>query len=388
MARAKPSIMTTSIGLAVAMLAFANVAAAQQFVPYQARLEDGTGAPLADGDDYELVFRIHDAAVDGNVLFGPQTFEEVRVVDGRVDLLIGPIGDAEILGGPAPAYLGVKVGPDVGTAELRPRHQLFPAFHARLAERVMDGGIGSGQISNGAVTNAKLADGAVEARDLAADQVGMTPPGSVIMWWGTLDAKPDGWELCDGEMPTTPNAVYTGRKPDLRDAFLKGATMDADLMLVGDQQNPGGHLGQNDYAKTTGSTTLSRAQLASHEHPHTLSIPPDTQQVPTGGQHDHLGGSEGGLGDNPLLPPSGRDFHCGEWDDVSGEPGPVEALTVSELGADDLPCPNISGGDHSHSIEAEIRPDPAGVANPAHDHTYAANNRPAFRRLYYLIRVL
>jgi hypothetical protein len=147
----------------------------------------------------------------------------------------------------------------------------------------------------------------------------------------------------------------------------------------------GTRLGENDYASTTGDTTLSRAQLASHEHPHTFSIPSD----PTGGAHDHLGGSGGGLG-NTSLPP-GREFYCGEFVDTSGEPGNVDALTVSKLtpSGGDLPCPTISGGDHSHSIEAETRPIPAGAnPDPAHDHTYAANNRPAFRRLYYLIRVL
>ena len=40
-----------------------------------------------------------------------------------------------------------------------------------------------------------------------------TPYGTIMIWYGSLDALPKGWHLCDG----------TGSTPDLRDRFVVGA---------------------------------------------------------------------------------------------------------------------------------------------------------------------
>jgi hypothetical protein len=51
------------------------------------------------------------------------------------------------------------------------------------------------------------------------------PIGSVVSYWGSLDNLPSGYELCNGELITTPDSPINGeRKPDLRDSFIKGAT--------------------------------------------------------------------------------------------------------------------------------------------------------------------
>ena len=53
------------------------------------------------------------------------------------------------------------------------------------------------------------------------------PVGSVISFWGTSNSIPNGYELCDGELVTTPGSpIHKTRKPDLRDHFIKGAKKD------------------------------------------------------------------------------------------------------------------------------------------------------------------
>src|SRR5271166_2174755 len=50
------------------------------------------------------------------------------------------------------------------------------------------------------------------------------PVGSIVSYWGSLDELPKGYELCDGELVTTPDSPINGkRKPNLVDSFLKGA---------------------------------------------------------------------------------------------------------------------------------------------------------------------
>lgn len=49
------------------------------------------------------------------------------------------------------------------------------------------------------------------------------PVGGVIMWWGAVDQIPPGFELCDGNAPTTLGATLGGLKPNLLDRFPKGA---------------------------------------------------------------------------------------------------------------------------------------------------------------------
>jgi hypothetical protein len=57
----------------------------------------------------------------------------------------------------------------------------------------------------------------------------LLPVGSVVAYWGYIKEgsppqTPPGFEICDGDPVTTPDSLIRGqRKPDLRDAFLKGA---------------------------------------------------------------------------------------------------------------------------------------------------------------------
>jgi hypothetical protein len=49
------------------------------------------------------------------------------------------------------------------------------------------------------------------------------PIGGILMWWGAYDDIPEGYEACDGRNPTTKDALFRDRKPDLQNRFAKGA---------------------------------------------------------------------------------------------------------------------------------------------------------------------
>lgn len=50
------------------------------------------------------------------------------------------------------------------------------------------------------------------------------PVGTVISFWGRKNDIPKGFEVCDGELVTTPDSpLNKTRKPNLQDSFIKGA---------------------------------------------------------------------------------------------------------------------------------------------------------------------
>jgi hypothetical protein len=55
----------------------------------------------------------------------------------------------------------------------------------------------------------------------------MVPKGGIIMWSGTLDSIPSGWQLCDG----------TNGTPDLRERFVYGCTTGQDPGATGGSTN-------------------------------------------------------------------------------------------------------------------------------------------------------
>lgn len=92
------------------------------------------------------------------------------------------------------------------------------------------------------------------------------PIGGVILWWGAKEDIPPGFELCDGQNPTTDGAALKGKKPDLRDRFVKGPQPDdgktADLGTGGADRL--------DLSHTHGSSNLT-AQIGTHDQPFLLS---------------------------------------------------------------------------------------------------------------------
>jgi len=104
---------------------------------------------------------------------------------------------------------------------------------------VPDSAISTAKLANAAVTNAKIANGAITA-DKLAPGLNLIPPGSIVMWSGSLATIPSGWALCDGANGT----------PDLRDRFVVGAGGTYSVASTG---------GQN-------SVTLTVDQMPAHSH--------------------------------------------------------------------------------------------------------------------------
>lgn len=138
-------------------LLFATVPiASSQTVPpminYQGRLVNSNGVPLATGD-YELRFRIWDAATNGNLLWGPQVFNGqsgpgygslVPVVQGYFNVILGPSDTNGLSISSAFSntnrFIEIQVG---ANPPLSPRQQVltapyaFRASHADTASSVV-----------------------------------------------------------------------------------------------------------------------------------------------------------------------------------------------------------------------------------------------------------
>jgi len=84
-------------------------------------------------------------------------------------------------------------------------------------------------------------------------ELGLAPVGSIVMWWGAKDGIPNGWEVCNGDMPSDPKATLKYRKPDLQGKFTQGA---GNTVLDVTKEKPGGNTMQ----------TLGGENLPDHQH--------------------------------------------------------------------------------------------------------------------------
>jgi len=102
-------------------------------INYQGMLTDANGNPLSGTK--KLTFNIYDAAAGGNVVWGPQVFESVPMINGRFNVILGTtdnngklITDAF---GSKDRYLGIKVD---SNSEIAPRQQILSTPFAVRAE--------------------------------------------------------------------------------------------------------------------------------------------------------------------------------------------------------------------------------------------------------------
>ncbi len=95
------------------------------------------------------------------------------------------------------------------------------------------------------------------------------PVGTVILWWGSLSERPEGFELCDGGPPTTLGAKLQGNKPDLVAKFARGAEISVTDVRVG--THSGGHDKSPLQKLRTDGTKLTIAQMPPHNHETSVS---------------------------------------------------------------------------------------------------------------------
>lgn len=200
-------------------------AASISTIAYQGRLADTAGAPLTG--TYGMIFRLYSASSGGVPLWEEQWTgsNSVAVSDGLFNVLLGSLTPVpqSIITGNNSLFLGITVGSD---DEMTPRIQLGTVPYATQALTVPDNAIATAKLADAAVTNAKIASGAITA-DKLAPGLSLIPPGSIVMWSGSLATIPSGWALCNGANGT----------PDLRDRFVVGAGNAYSVGNTGGQSN-------------------------------------------------------------------------------------------------------------------------------------------------------
>ncbi|MFH2124143.1 MAG: phage tail protein [Pseudomonadota bacterium] len=182
-------------------LTFSHAASIPPLINYQGMLTDAQGAPIANGTQ-KLTFNIYDAANGGNLIWGPQVFDPVPVINGMFNIILGTTdsGGRSIVDafGAEARFLGITVdtvGQTAGTA-ITPRQQILSTPYAMQAGK-------------------------------ANHHSNILPVGMIAPFLGTV--APEGWLICDGaEIGADPE--YDALKaflssttlPDLRGVFLRG----------------------------------------------------------------------------------------------------------------------------------------------------------------------
>ncbi len=261
----------TAAGLLLAILAAASVSAQSnipQMINYQGYLTDAQGKPVAT-DTYTLSFSIYATADGTTPVWGPKVMEDVPVVDGNFNVILGPTdkdGKSIVLAFTGPeAYLGIKVekqsdegeGTVVG-GDIMPRQRILSTPYAMQAEH--------------------------SAFDV--------PIGAIIPWIPpskTIAAEkqlPRGFKICLGaQTDDTSTPFDEARIPDLTTRFLVGV-VDGEIGKVGGRKDipsdgSHNHTGYTSYVDDSG-VPKENGNDGRHVHRHRHEISAD-------GSHNHGG---------------------------------------------------------------------------------------------------
>ncbi len=345
---------------ALAYLAFdRSTHADTRLLPFQGRLTDANGNPVADGARV-VQFKIYDAPVGGRVVWNGEV-QKLTVNAGLVSTLLGTKADLSRVDFDQELYLELTIDANndgqIGPADppLLPRQSVLPAVFAKESanSRLLEGYnwsalFGTSNPADGTLLDSKIRDGSINGNKLSAGV--FVPVGGVIMWWGALNQIPANYEICNGEAPTTPGAVLPGNKPDLRDRFVKGAPNTATDVKT----TPVAGGSHSIAGSTTGGTALSAAQMPSHQHRVSLF-------TSANGQHSHT-------------------YAIGP-----GDAGSRNKAADGDQGPNGFRPSTDPAGEHAHLVVGDTAL--AGSGQP-HSHTFPAfDNRPAFLEMFFIIRV-
>lgn len=179
--------------------------------------------------------------------------------------------------------------------------------------------------------------------------------GTVMMWWGSRDSVPAGWEICDGQAPTTANATLTGDKPNLTDRFPKGALPSRKTI--------------SDLTSATGGSN----------HMPALKIAKlDGLKILEDGAHTHSPLEKKGQTKDEVA--QAKDDDAKEILLVRDEQVAKSATTETESEGEE----GVSEGAHSHAVDGFVGSE-QGIDADGNDKTGA--NQPAYAEMFFIIRV-
>ena len=246
-----PASLVVSVLLAVSYVPAVSAVDIQRLVPFQGRLHGADSQAVSDGH-YDLTFYIYDTPTGGTALW-TETHANVSVIHGYINVLLGA---TELMDEPTYAngdpqydaskstvdftsqkYLGVSID---GGAEMFPRSQLVPSFHAFTANHAEH----ATQADN--ATNADNADklGGEEPSNYASASSLQTLDERVTSGFDDLGAGAGGL----AERTTVLEAKFTGDKAKNADLF---DGMDASGFLLSNFTN--GFYGMTDPSGSTGN---------------------------------------------------------------------------------------------------------------------------------------
>ena len=211
------------------------------------------------------------------------------------------------------------------------------------------------------------------------------PIGAILPWWGLEEDIPEGFEACDGRVPTTRDAVLTDRKPDLRERFLRGAT---DYRSFQPRAFKGGgstqvRLRVDPHALTASEIPGHAHGLANHTHAntHAHTIAPHAHTI---ADHDHP------IGDSIQASVSGSGVRLIRDQPQNSQTG-TASLVVAPTALTTDPSATPTGGP-SVANTGFTGGTNSGAQGPAAAHTHTLSTStpdllPPYLDVIYIIRV-
>ena len=158
--------------------------------PYQGRLTDASGNPVADGNGYEIEVRLWPATTGGSAPIWATRYSGIAVKSGALNIILGSPSGTPIAGATTTdlktaftttnVFIGLTVtkgatgAPIANPTEVLPRQQILSSPYALKANSAStsDSSAFAQSIGDGSVTTSKIADGSVTGQKLASGAIG------------------------------------------------------------------------------------------------------------------------------------------------------------------------------------------------------------------------